>query len=230
MSPEIRVLASSQEVFELAAEEFVRQTNDAVSKRGRFTVALSGGSTPKALYQLLVERYAAKLPWAQIFFFWGDERHVPPDQLEDGVDQDRLAARPVAEQIGVGRGLRVEQLTKHQHVSPPASDGGRLVPGSCRCGYAAIRALTRQAGQRRDTPGFTQVVAPEMGIAYGWPAYNHIFAQFREMRRLTPVVFECRANDRQLKWPGVKAADAPASGRERRLPCNRREILQNLDP
>src|SRR5437879_4199365 len=79
MSPEIRVLASSQEVFELAAEEFVRQTNDAVSKRGRFTVALSGGSTPKALYQLLVERYAAKLPWAQIFFFWGDERHVPPD-------------------------------------------------------------------------------------------------------------------------------------------------------
>src|SRR2546425_11034070 len=79
MSPEIRVLASSQEVFELAAEVFVRQTNDAVSKRGRFTVALSGGSTPKALYQLLVERYAAKLPWAQIFFFWGDERHVPPD-------------------------------------------------------------------------------------------------------------------------------------------------------
>ncbi len=79
MSPEIRVLASSQEVFELAAEEFVRQANDAISKRGRFTVALSGGSTPKALYQLLVERYAAKLPWAQIFFFWGDERYVPPD-------------------------------------------------------------------------------------------------------------------------------------------------------
>jgi RNA polymerase sigma-70 factor, ECF subfamily len=53
-----------------------------------------------------------------------------------------------------------------------------------------------------------------MGIAYGWPAYNHIIAQFREMRRLTLVVFECRANGRQLKWPAVKAADAPASGRE----------------
>jgi len=49
-----------------------------------------------------------------------------------------------------------------------------------------------------------------MGIAYGWPAYNRIIAQFREMRRLTPVVFECRANGRQLKWPAVKAADTPA--------------------
>jgi len=49
-----------------------------------------------------------------------------------------------------------------------------------------------------------------MGIAYGWPAYNHIIAQFSEMRRLTLVVFECRANGRQLKWPAVKAADAPA--------------------
>src|SRR5947208_12581611 len=74
-----------------------------------------------------------------------EERDIPPDLLEDGVDQDRLAARPLAEQIGVGRGLRVEQLTEHEHQSPPASDGGRLVPGPCRCGYAAIRALTRQA-------------------------------------------------------------------------------------
>jgi hypothetical protein len=69
-----------------------------------------------------------------------------------------------------------------------------------------------------------------MGIAYGWPAYNLIIAQFREMRRLIRVVFERRANGRQLTWPAVKAADAPASGRERRLPCDRRGILQNLDP
>ena len=49
-----------------------------------------------------------------------EERDIPPDLLEDGVDQDRLAARPIAEQIGVGRGLRVEELTEHQHRSPPA--------------------------------------------------------------------------------------------------------------
>ncbi len=79
MSCEIRVLPSSQEVFELAAEEFVRQANEAISKSGRFTVALSGGSTPKALYQLLAEGYATKLRWDRMFFFWGDERHVPPD-------------------------------------------------------------------------------------------------------------------------------------------------------
>jgi len=82
MSCEIRVLPSSQEVFELAAEEFVRQANEAISKSGRFTVALSGGSTPKALYQLLAESYATKLPWDRMFFFWGDERHVPPDHAD----------------------------------------------------------------------------------------------------------------------------------------------------
>jgi len=41
------------------------------------TVALAGGSTPRALYKLLAER--ANIAWDQIQFFWGDERHVPPD-------------------------------------------------------------------------------------------------------------------------------------------------------
>ena len=47
---------------------------------GRFTVALSGGSTPKALYSLLATK--PDIPWDKIYFFWGDERHVPPDHPE----------------------------------------------------------------------------------------------------------------------------------------------------
>ena len=54
-----------------------------------------------------------------------DQRHVAPDLLEHRVDQHRLAARPITQQIGVGRGLRVEQLTEHQHFSPPAAERAR---------------------------------------------------------------------------------------------------------
>src|ERR1700756_301325 len=78
-SPEIRVLAIAHEIFQAAAEHFVQQANDAISRSGRFAVALSGGSTPKGLYSLLASDFRSSVPWKQTFFFWGDERHVPPD-------------------------------------------------------------------------------------------------------------------------------------------------------
>jgi len=49
--------------------------------QGRFTVALSGGSTPKALYSLLASNYA-DFAWNRVFLFFGDERHVPPTDPE----------------------------------------------------------------------------------------------------------------------------------------------------
>ena len=51
-------------------------------RRGRFTIALSGGSTPKNLYTLIAANASASLPWSQVFFFFGDERHVPPTDEE----------------------------------------------------------------------------------------------------------------------------------------------------
>jgi len=75
---EIRVLATKEDLFRNAAEEFAAQALAAVKTRGKFTVALSGGSTPKGMYGLLAGSAYASLPWKQIFFFWGDERHVPP--------------------------------------------------------------------------------------------------------------------------------------------------------
>jgi 6-phosphogluconolactonase len=78
-SAEIRTLTTPQELFAAAAEEVVRAANEAVNANGRFTIALSGGSTPKSLYNLLATNARAALPWDRMFFFWGDERHVPPD-------------------------------------------------------------------------------------------------------------------------------------------------------
>jgi 6-phosphogluconolactonase len=63
-----------------AAEQFTCLAREAIDSRGRFSVALSGGSTPATLYGLLAEEPCrAQIPWAQVHLFWGDERCVPSD-------------------------------------------------------------------------------------------------------------------------------------------------------
>ena len=74
----IQILPTPADLFHAAAEEFVRVGKAAIAARGRFTVALSGGSTPKSLYSLLAAKHAA-FDWDHTFLFFGDERHVPPD-------------------------------------------------------------------------------------------------------------------------------------------------------
>ena len=85
-------------MFESAAEEIVRAANEAVADRGRFTLVLSGGSTPKNLYTLLATNARSSLPWERTYFFWGDERHVPPTDPESNyrmVDEAMLSKIPV---------------------------------------------------------------------------------------------------------------------------------------
>jgi len=74
--PVVRVLTDPPAVFSAAAIEFLQRARTAIKGSGRFTVALSGGSTPKNLYSLLATQ--SDVPWDQIHFFFSDERHVPP--------------------------------------------------------------------------------------------------------------------------------------------------------
>jgi len=82
--PEIQLVPNPEALYRAAADEFVKSASDAARVRGRFTVALSGGSTPRGLYSLLATDPALRghVPWENTYFFWGDERHVPPDHLE----------------------------------------------------------------------------------------------------------------------------------------------------
>lgn len=77
----IEIVATSVDLFHAAAEEFVLAARAAIGAQGRFTVALSGGSTPKALYSLLASNYAG-FAWNRVFIFFGDERHVAPTDPE----------------------------------------------------------------------------------------------------------------------------------------------------
>ncbi len=77
------VCRDSAELSRKAAEQLVALARQAIAARGRFSVALSGGSTPKALYSLLAtSEFSEQLAWRQICLFWGDERCVAPDHAE----------------------------------------------------------------------------------------------------------------------------------------------------
>jgi 6-phosphogluconolactonase len=88
-APDIRIFDDPAALFRGAADEFASRATAAVQSRDRFTVALSGGSTPKSLYSLLARN--ASLPWSKIYFFFGDERHVPPDHPESNFRMVREA-------------------------------------------------------------------------------------------------------------------------------------------
>jgi 6-phosphogluconolactonase len=99
-SPEIRVVNTAVDLFQFAATEFANIAVAAVAARGRFCVALSGGSTPRGLYSLLASGTTPPIPWDKVFFFWGDERHVPPDDPQSNYRManeallSKISARP----------------------------------------------------------------------------------------------------------------------------------------
>lgn len=100
-SAEIRILTTPQELSAAAAEEVVRAANQAVAERGRFTIALSGGSTPRNLFNLLATNAKATLPWDRTFFFWSDERHVGPDDPDSNY---RMANEAMLSKVPVTAG------------------------------------------------------------------------------------------------------------------------------
>ncbi|WP_174834617.1 6-phosphogluconolactonase, partial [Segetibacter aerophilus] len=75
----LHVSKTTKEVLQAAAEYFVQTAKEAISKHGRFTVALSGGSSPKGLFELLASDFKSLIEWDKIYFFFGDERYVPSD-------------------------------------------------------------------------------------------------------------------------------------------------------
>jgi 6-phosphogluconolactonase len=76
---EVITLPDPAALAQAAAEHFVAQANAAIMANGRFTVALSGGSTPKTMHTILATQFASALDWSHVFVFWGDERCVPPN-------------------------------------------------------------------------------------------------------------------------------------------------------
>jgi 6-phosphogluconolactonase len=97
---DVRVLPDPAALARAAAGLFADAARRAAAERGRFVVALAGGSTPRAAYELLAGPLGADVPWARVHVCFGDERGVPPDDAASNyaMARDALLARvPVPE-------------------------------------------------------------------------------------------------------------------------------------
>jgi 6-phosphogluconolactonase len=93
------VFENPRELARAAAETFVEEAAKSIREKGSFAVALAGGSTPKALYELLATEYRDALEWEKVHAFFGDERTVPPDHEDSNY---RMAQHTLLSQVPVG--------------------------------------------------------------------------------------------------------------------------------
>ena len=115
MEREIRILADGAAIAKRAAQEFVQAAASAVREKGSFNVALAGGSTPKALYSLLVNdpTLRSQGPWDKMYLFFGDERHVLPDHPDSNF-------RMATEAMIAKSPMKPEQVTRIKGEYPDA--------------------------------------------------------------------------------------------------------------
>jgi 6-phosphogluconolactonase len=98
----IRIFDDPEALSRGAADFFTAAARDAVAARGRFSVALSGGSTPRRTYEILAQpSFRDRVDWARAHIFWGDERCVDP---EDPRSNARLARELLLHHVPVPAG------------------------------------------------------------------------------------------------------------------------------
>src|SRR5688572_510464 len=95
---ETRTFPDIQALSEAAAEEIVGLAHESVAARGRFSIALAGGSTPRRAYELLGTRHRGDIDWSKTTVVYGDERFVPPD---DPRNNHRMAREAFLDRVPI---------------------------------------------------------------------------------------------------------------------------------
>jgi 6-phosphogluconolactonase len=97
----VRIFNTKEEITSQAANIFIAAAQNAIEKQGRFVVALTGGSSPVALYTLLATApYKNKIDWEKVFVFWGDERWVP---LDDALSNAKMADDTLLSHVSISK-------------------------------------------------------------------------------------------------------------------------------
>ena len=128
----VMVVGDTETTLKFCVDHFLKAYEEALLKYGSFSVALSGGSTPKALFALLTTPpYVSKINWSKVHLFWSDERAVSPDDpdsnfhmaMEAGFSKVPIPAsqihRMVAEKDIEQNALAYENLIKSHLKSIP---------------------------------------------------------------------------------------------------------------
>ena len=145
---QVRVYRDPEELALKAARLFARRADQYVVGCGRFTVALSGGSTPKAMFTALAAHpFVDTVPWSSIYFFWGDERCVPPDHPDSNyrMTNEALLSRVPVPAENVFR-IRAELPDPNQAADEYSAALQRFFlagPGTTKTGTAPLSTIPR---------------------------------------------------------------------------------------
>lgn len=120
MQREIRILSDGAAIARRAAQEWIEAAAAAVREKGAFDVSLAGGSTPKALYRLLVDDpvLRAQVPWDKMHLFFGDERHVGPGHPDSNF---RMATETMISKAPLNK----DQVSRIRGENPDAAEAAR---------------------------------------------------------------------------------------------------------
>ncbi len=115
----IRVFPTAEDLARQAATSFVEQAAASIAARGRFSIALSGGTTPRIIFCVLASpEFASHVDWSRVHFFWGDERAVPPENPESNF---RLAYEHLLQPLDISP----KNIHRIEGEFPPAEAAAR---------------------------------------------------------------------------------------------------------
>ena len=200
-SLEILVVSDRSALARAAAERFVVLVKRAIAARGRFSVALSGGSTPRDLYVCLsTPEFASQIDWTRVQIFWGDERAVPPDSPESN--------------------YRMVHDTLLSHVNPPAENVHRILAEKAPADAArAYEETLRSILPRQIVPATPNQASAEYPrfdlVLLGLGANGHTASLFPKTRVLhettrwvaAEYIEEVKMNRITLTAPAINAAE-----------------------
>ncbi len=123
---ELRIFRDLEALSIAAADEVTSLANAAVRARGRFHLALSGGSTPRRLFEVLASRGRARMPWGSTDLWWSDERTVGPDHADSNY---RMAREAMIDPLGLDAS-RVHRLRGEAPPAEAAAEYERALVGA----------------------------------------------------------------------------------------------------
>lgn len=114
----VRVYPGREAASRAGAENFVRCLKETLGRKDRFSIAVSGGSTPRRLYEILGTEFINEVEWERVNIYWGDERYVPH---QDRKSNFRMFHEALLDQVSIPIG-NVHPMPTHRRDPQAAAD------------------------------------------------------------------------------------------------------------
>jgi 6-phosphogluconolactonase len=215
----VRVAATPDDVAEQSASWLARESEEARAEHGYFAVALTGGSTPKGLYQRLTQPpYREGIAWATWMVFFGDERAVPPDHPQSN---DRIAYETLLRHVPIPP----ERIHRMEAERPDREEAAReyaaLLADTLAKGYGGaprLHCILLGLGENGHTaslfPGTPALEAQRRWVVPGladYEPYDRLTVTFPVINAAESVVFLVTGAAKGPALRGVVEGTVPAA-------------------